>query len=138
MSEPVYGTAEVSAATGATLRQLQWRDEQQFVSVPITGWKREYRFRDALCVHLLNVLAAKDLTFRPAAQALSKLTGDNDLMRCVDSANHILLIGYGSGDVRLTSRALCYDVMLETEEPMIAVDLRAESMRLAKELGNDI
>ena len=133
--EPVYGTEAVRAATGATRRQLQWWDERGLVEVPINGAKRLYRFRDALYARLLVVLTAKHLTLRRAAQALSQLTGDNDLMRCVDSDVCVMLIGYATGDVEITSHAWLVFALFESDEPLVAVDLRAESMRLAEALN---
>ena len=134
MTEPLYQTKTVAAATGATERQLQCWDETKVLSVPVVKHERRYRFRDALYAVLIMVLLAKHLTLKRAAQALSQLKGEYDLMRCVDSDYCIMLIGYASGDVSVVSAAGVVFVLLECDEPMIVVDLRAASVALAEKL----
>ncbi|KKK74409.1 hypothetical protein LCGC14_2884050 [marine sediment metagenome] len=69
-----------------------------------------------------------------AAQTLLDFKGEYDLMRRADSDTCILLIGYGSNDVRMTSQAGVAYWLLESDEPLVAVDLHEESMRLAEAL----
>lgn len=133
--EPLYPTKTVSAATGASERQLQcWDETKVLLPVSINGHKRLYRFRDALYALLIMVLLSKHLTLKRSAQALSQLKGEYDLMRRADSDTCILLIGYGSNDVRMTSQAGVAYWLLESDEPLVAVDLHEESMRLAEAL----
>lgn len=133
--EPLYQTDSVAAATGATPRQLQWWDEQKILPVPVIDHKRLYRFRDAFTARVILRLGAKHITLRQSGEILTALSnGGGDLMRAAYSSDHILLIGTKTLDVRLTSRGLCYDVLLETEEPMVALDLREEAGGLEKAL----
>ena len=133
--EPFYPTKMVSAATGATARQLQCWDETKVLSVRVVKHERRYRFRDVLYAGLLMILVStKHLTLKRSAQALSQLKGEYDLMRCVDRRD-ILLIGYGSNDVELICGAGVLDALLESNEPILAVDLYVVSMRLAEALG---
>ena len=135
MTERLYQTKAVSAATGATERQLQCWDETKVLPVPVVKHERRYRFRDALYAGLIMILLSKHLTLKRSAQALSQLKGEHDLMRCVDSDNCIMLIGYGSNDVRITSHAGIEFVLLESDEPLLAVDLYVASVALAEALG---
>ena len=136
MTEPLYPTKTVADATGASERQLQWWDEHLLVCPDITKWKRRYSFRQALTVKLVMNLRRKHVTLQQCGEVISLLKDERDLMRAVDSREHILLVGTKTIDVRLVNPHGVLDAMLETEEPVVAVDLRYESAELAEALGS--
>lgn len=137
MTEPLYQTKMVSAATGASERQLQWWDETKVLPVPIVDNKRWYRFRDALAARLIMQLGGKHITLRQSGEILAELSnGGGDLIRVADSDCHILLVNTsGAAGMQLVSRAAVLYRLLDSEEPVVAVDLRYEAAELAKALG---
>ncbi len=138
MTEPLYQTKMVAAATGASERQLQWWDETKvLIPVSITDHKRFYRLGDALAARIIVLLGGKHVSLRQSGEILKELrNGHGDLMRVADSNCHVLLVSTsGSPWMQLVSRAAVLDTLLDSEEPVVAVDLRYLAAELARALG---
>lgn len=69
-----FSTSEVSEATGATLRQLQWWDEAVILPVRHEGHKRFYTAEDRAMVDIIVRLRDKGLSLKPIRKVLRAIT----------------------------------------------------------------
>jgi len=67
---PYFSSLEVSAETGATLRQLQWWDEAVIVPVRHDGHRRFYTREDLAMVDIVVRLRSKGLSLKPIRKVL--------------------------------------------------------------------
>ncbi len=75
MRGPMYSTLDVTGLTGASLRQLQWWDEQGVVRPMQKGQRRLYSSFDVLQVAMIMGLRNKGMSLQKVRQVLGKLGG---------------------------------------------------------------
>lgn len=82
-----YRTADVARLTGATLRQLQWWDEQQLTAAHIDGHRRYYVAEDVLLIAVIVELRRKGITSQKALRLFRSLR--TELLRQIAWADRV-------------------------------------------------
>jgi hypothetical protein len=73
LAQSTFSTSEVSEATGASLRQLQWWDENIILPVRHEGHRRFYTPEDRAMVDIIVRLRAKGLSLNPIRKVLRSI-----------------------------------------------------------------
>ena len=123
MPEPAYSSLDVTTLTGASLRQLQWWDEQGVVTPMQIGHRRLYNAVEVLQVSLIMGLRRKGMSLQKIRRVLGHLSEEKgghfiDLHR---EGEDVILLTDGELVHVETSAQQIVEILKESDLPIIAL-----------------
>lgn len=127
-----YSSNEVSKATGVSLRQLQWWDEQGVVSPVQRGHRRMYQLHEVIEVSLITELRSKGISLQKIRKVLGFLKNElgSKFIEAIQGGGEVHLLTDGENLYLESNHKTIVDILKNSRQPLIGVCVSDQVERL--------
>jgi len=132
-----FSSLDVSRATGVSLRQLQWWDEQGVVSPVQRGHKRLYQLHEVVEIAMITELRHKGISLQKIRRVLRFLQKElgKGLFDAVENGSEVHLLTDGKNLFLEDDHRNIVDILKNAHQPMISVCVSDHIHRLSADIG---
>ncbi len=132
-----FSSLDVSRATGVSLRQLQWWDEQGVVSPVQRGHKRLYQLHEVVEIAMITELRRKGISLQKIRRVLRFLQKElgKGLFEAVENGSEVHLLTDGKNLFLEDDHRNIVDILKNAHQPMISVCVSDHIQRLSADIG---